>query len=251
MREQPITIRSRHQTWCIYSQSGAGKTALSATAPRPYIVDSNDGLLTIAERPGLEHVRGDYLRSIDELDEVYDNFTGTGTKDWRKKYDTVSFDHFDDMQGMILDALADRAAAKDQTREVDATEQREYGIMGTKMRRYLRKIKKLPKHKILICGEAVNNETGQLRPRLVGGLKEDFPYYCDHVAYLRIGKKGVRYLHLNPTEEFYAKTRARWLTPEQRKIRIDEGDITALTTLFALIAAGPKGVASKRSSSTK
>jgi hypothetical protein len=251
MRDRPITARRQHNTWTIYGASGAGKTLLAASAPKPYIGDSNDGLLTIADREGYEHVRGDRVHSMKDLDEIYDNLTGTGEHDWSKKYETLSLDHFDDIQGIILDALADKAAAKDDRREVDMLEQREYGIMGNKLRRYLRKFKKVPKHKILICGETANFETGRLQPRLVGSMKNELPYFCDHIAYLRIGKKGVRYLHLDPTDTFYAKTRAWWLTPEQRRIRIEEGDHTALTRLFDLIAAGPGGSTGRRTKTKK
>lgn len=242
MKAKPITAKRTHQTWCIYGASGAGKTKLLATAPKPYICDSNNGLLTIADYPGLEHVRGDVVTKMSDLDEVYSNLTGTGSEDWSKLFRSVGFDHFDDIQGIILDGLADKAALKDDRREVDKVELAEYGVMGNKLRRYLRKFKKVPKHKILICAETTDFNSGHLTPSLVGALKTQLPYFCDHIAYLRIGKKGVRYLHLDSTDEFYAKTRAWWLTPEQRKIRIDFDDNTALTKLFDLIAAGPKGV---------
>jgi len=251
MKAKPVTARRTHQTWCIYGASGAGKTKLLATAPRPFICDSNNGLLTIADYPGLEHVRGDVVREMADLDEVFDNLTGTGTEDWRKKFDSVGFDHFDDIQGIILDKLADKAAAKDDRREVDEIARNEYGVMGNKLRRYLRKFKKVRKHKILICAETTDYDDGRLRPSLVGQLKTQLPYFCDHIAYLRISKKGVRYLHLDSTEEFYAKTRAWWLTPEQRKIRVDFDDNTVLTKLFDLIAAGPKGVTQSGKSTSR
>ncbi len=241
MRDREFTPQSRHQTWCIYGVSGGGKTTVAATAPRPYVCDSNDGTLSFAGRKGLEHVRGDKVRKLSDLDEVYDNFTATGQRDWSKKYDTLTLDHFDDIQGIIIDILADKAAEKDDRREVDMIEQREYGIMGNKMRRYVRKLKKLPKHKILICGEGVDFDSGRLRPQLIGAMKQQLPYYCDHIAYLRIGKKNVRYLHLESTGEFNAKTRAHWLPPEFRKLRVEFDDTTFLTRLFALIASGPQG----------
>ena len=111
MRAKPITSDTRWQTFCIYGASGAGKSTLAATAPHPYILDSNQGLLSIAGRKGFEHVRGDDVHSMADLDAVYANCTGTGEHDWTKKFDTVVFDHFDDIQGIVLDLLADRAAA--------------------------------------------------------------------------------------------------------------------------------------------
>lgn len=246
MRAKRITADSRWQTYCIYGASGVGKTTVAASAPRPYFCDSNQGLLSIADAPGLEHVRGDDVKSMKDLDEVYDNMHGTGDKDWSKKFDTVVFDHFDDIQGIILDALADKAAEKDDRREVDQLEQREYGIMGNKLRRYLRKFKRLPKHKILICSESTDFDTGRLKPHLLGAMKTQLPYFCDHIIYFRIGKKGRRYLHLNSTDSFYAKTRARWIPREDRTILVKEDDTEALTRLFATIAAGPKKYNQKR-----
>lgn len=240
MKSRAITSSTRWQTFCIYGPSGGGKSTLAATAPRPYVLDSNQGLLSIAGRGGFEHVRGDEVHGMKDLDEVYDNCTGTGTADWSKKFNTIVFDHFDDIQGIIMDGLADKAAERDDRREVDELQQKEYGVMGNKLRRYLRKFKKVPMHKILICAEKSEFETGRLRPSLIGALKDQLPYFCDHTMYLRIGKKGVRYLHLDPTDDFYAKTRAWWLPPELRKIRIDFDNTTALTTLFDRIAAGPK-----------
>jgi hypothetical protein len=248
MRAKPITSDTRWQTFCIYGASGAGKSTLAATAPHPYILDSNQGLLSIAGRKGFEHVRGDDVHSMADLDAVYANCTGTGEHDWTKKFDTVVFDHFDDIQGIVLDLLADRAAEKDDRREVDQLEQREYGVMGNKLRRYMRKFKRVPKHKILICGESQDFETGRLRPSLVGALKNQLPYFCDHILYLRIGKKGVRYLHLESTDEFYAKTRAWWLPPELRKIRLSFDNTKTLSTLFARIAAGPTATSKRHSS---
>jgi hypothetical protein len=247
MKAKPVTAQSRWQTWCVYGASGVGKSTLCATAPRPLIADSNKGLLSIADAPGLEHVRSVDVSKIEHLDTIYDQMTGTGSgENWRRLFDSVVFDHFDDIQAIILDALADTAMEKDDRREVDQLEQREYGIMGNKLRRYLRKFKKVRKHKILICSEATDFDTGRLRPHLLGAMKNQLPYFCDHIAYFRIGKKGVRYLHLNSTDDFYAKTRARWLTPEQRKIRVDVDDTTALTKLFELIAAGSSSVVSHR-----
>ena len=240
-----IRAKTRIHTWCLYGPSGGGKTTLSATAPQPIFLDSNQGLLSIADRPGFEHVRGEDVHDMEDLDRAYDNFTGAGENDWTKKFETIVFDHFDDIQGIVLDQLGDRAADRDRTRrDPDEIAQKEYGIMGNRMRRYLRKFKRVPVHKILICSEAEDRETGKMRPNLVGALKNQLPYFCDHTIYLRIGKNGTRYLHLDGTDEFYAKTRAWWI--EDRKIRIDFDDTQTLTRLFDQIAAGPKGSSTRR-----
>lgn len=234
-----INPRKKWQTIVIHGDSGAGKTTLAATAPRPGFLDSNQGLLSIAGRPGLSHVKSMDVRTMQDLDRAYDNCTGTGRRDWRKKFNTIVFDHWDDIQTLILDELTEKAVERDPEREQDKTQLDEFGVMFNKLARYLRKFKKVPMHKILICSSKADFETQQMRPNMVGQMKDKLPYFVDHTMYLRQGKKGVRYLHLDPTDDFYAKTRAWWLPKEARKIRIDFDDTTTFATLLALIAKGP------------
>lgn len=242
MKYKRVTADSRVQTWVIYGPSGVGKTTLAATAPKPLIADTNQGLLSIADMRGLEHVRSVDVSKIRHLNIIYDRMTGTDRKrNWSKKFKSLVFDHFDDVQGIILDELGDIALEKDDRREIDMLEQREWGILRNKLARYLRKFKKVPIHKILICGEMMDDDTGRMKPHLLGGFKNELPFFVDHTLYYRIGKKGRRYLHLNSSDTFYAKTRARWLKPEQRKIYVPADDTEALTRLFNLIAAGPRG----------
>jgi hypothetical protein len=236
-----INIISRWPTTVIYGASGVGKTSLAATAPKPAFLDTNKGLLSIAGRPGLEHVQAEDIDDIDALETAYDNFTGTGAKNWKGKFSSVAVDHFDDLQAMIMEYLGERRKLRDDRKDIDESEQKDWGVMATKLKRVLRKYKTLPMHKILILGEMQDNETGRLKPSLQGQMKTALPYFADHTMYLRLDKKGRRWLHLDNTDEFYAKTRAWWLTPEQRKIRIDLKDTKTLTKLFDLIAAGPKG----------
>src|SRR5690606_20354627 len=127
---------SAFYTWVIYADSGVGKTTLAATAPKPFFLDSNVGLLSIDGRPGFEHVRRTPIGNWRQLENAYKNFMGTGSKDWRR-FETVVFDHFDDIQGLVLDDLTEQAAEKDPRRPIDETQQREWGIMLNRLRRLL------------------------------------------------------------------------------------------------------------------
>lgn len=241
-----IEARRLFQTWCLYGPAGGGKSTLAATAPKPVFLDSNQGLLSIAERPGFEHVARREVQAMKDLDIAYDNCTGAGKTNWAKRYGTIVFDHWDDIQNIVLDELADRALERDSRRDPDQLEQREWGIMGNRLRRYLRKFKRVPMHRILICGEKEDRETGRMKPSLSGSLASQLPYLVDHTIYLRIGSNGRRYLHFESGETFYAKTRAWWLPAEQRKTRVAFDDTRFLTNLFDLIAAGPKGTRQRR-----
>lgn len=234
----PVGGDKLYPTIGIFGMSGSGKTSVAATADRPIFADSNQGTMAIDHVPELSHVRRKPVRSMIDLDKIYDNMTGTGPKNWAKKFGTVVLDHFDDIQSIILDKLAERAS--DTREEPDQIEQREYGIMANKLRRYLRKMKAIPATKILIMGERMNENEGWMYPSLIGQMRDQLPYFLDHCIYLRVNDKGVRYLHLNPKPgEFYAKTRARWLSPEERKIRFDMDNYTLLTDLVNKIRRGP------------
>ena len=232
--------RRLYPTIGIFGMSGAGKTSLAATSDRPLFADSNEGTMAIDHVPELAHVKRVRVRSMVDLDRIYDNMTGTGQKNWRKKFGAVVLDHFDDIQSIILDKLAERAS--DTREEPDQIEQREYGIMANKLRRYLRKMKAIPTVKILIMGERLNEHEGWMYPSLIGQMRDQLPYFLDHCIYLRVNDKGVRYLHLNPKPgEFYAKTRARWLPPEERKIRFEIDNYTLLADFIEKIRRGPGG----------
>lgn len=243
----PVGGRTLFPTVGVFGMSGAGKTSLAATADRPLFADSNEGTMAIDHVPEWAHIRRRRVKSMLDLDKIYDNMTGTGEKNWKGKYGTVVLDHFDDIQAIILDKLSEKAS--DTREEPDQIELREYGIMANKLRRYLRKMKRLPVVKVLIMGEKWNEEHDWMYPSLIGQMKDQLPYFLDHCIYLRANDKGVRFMHLNPKPgEFYAKTRARWLTPEERKIRFDLNDFTALTDLMEKIRVGPtykKGKTSK------
>lgn len=235
-----ISERAQRQTIVLYGPSGGGKTSLAATAPRPIFLDSNQGMLSIIGRPGLTHVKGVDVHNMQDLDRAYAKCTGTDPKRrWDKMYDSIVFDHFDDIQAIVLEELGDKAVAKDDRRDQDETQQREWGIMGNRMRRYIRKFKRVPMIKVLICGEMEDRETGRMRPNLQGALKNQLQYFTDHVMYLGIGKKGKRFIGLDPTDDYYAKTRAWWLPVEQRRIDVPFADTKFLTNLLGLFAAGP------------
>lgn len=200
--------------------------------------------MAIDHVPALAHVRRVPVRNMTSLDRIYDNMTGTGQQKWKKKFGTVVMDHFDDIQAIILDALSEKAS--DTREEPDQIELREYGIMANKLRRYLRKMKQIPVTKVLIMGEKYNEHDDWMYPSLIGQMKDQLPYFLDHCIYLRVNDKGVRYMHLNPKPGgYYAKTRARWLPENERKIRFELDDYTALADLMAKIRNGPTGRKSK------
>lgn len=248
----PVGGSTLYPTIGIFGMSGAGKTTLAATALAPLFADSNQGTSVLDHVPEFAAIRRLPVQSMDSLDRIYNNMRGIGKVKWRKRFKSVVLDHFDDIQSIILDKLAEKAS--DTRDEPDQIEQREYGIMANKLRRYLRKMKRIPAVKILIMGERWNEENQWMYPSLIGQMRDQLPYFIDHMLYLRVNDKGVRYIHMDPKPgEFYAKTRARWLPAAERKIRFDLDNYTALADLMAKIQRGPRAHAksSRVSSTTK
>lgn len=235
--------RGQHWPWLtlgLYSDSGVGKTTVAATAPKPIILDSNMGLMSIKGREGFGHVVSEPVTSIKHLSKYYDRLSGTGRPSWAGRFETTVFDHFDDIQAIVLDELTQAASKKDDRRIEDDPAQREYGIMGNRLKRFIRQFKSLPMHKILIFSTGMDRETGKLQPNLIGQLRNQMPYFCDMIFYMRIAKGGKRMLYLDGTDRYLAKCRAWWL-PE-RKIVVPYDDPKFFTNLFAQIVAGPKGI---------
>lgn len=230
---------SLYPTVGIFGMSGAGKTSLAATALKPLFLDSNEGTMSVDHVPELAHGRRVRIHSMEDLDTAYDNLTGTSvSQNWKGKFKSLVFDSFDDIQQIVLSKLAEKA--QDGRDEPDEIQQREYGIMFNKTRRYIKKMRKLPLVKILVMGERYMEQEDWMYPSLVGQMRDALPYLCDHVIYLRVNDKGVRYAHFDPKPgAYYAKTRARWLTPEQRKIRVPLDNFTLLGDLMRMIAEGP------------
>ena len=248
MKPQHIHQLSAYRTIVIFGPSGGGKTTLAATSPKPYFVDSNDGLLVLDQRPEFEHVRGNKFRGMKTLDRVLEHFRGQRKPDWSKLFQSCVWDHMDDIQSNILEELGLKGAERDGRRDPDLLEQRDWGKMANQLRRYIRAFKQVSVHKILICGEREDYE-GRMRPALQGQLKEQLPYFCDEILYLDVLKNGSRRLYLDPTERFIAKSRAHWMQPGglvratkkgQRFVEIQFSAADTLTKLFQRIVATRK-----------
>jgi hypothetical protein len=233
------------KTLVVAGMFGTGKTTLVAGAPRPKFLDSDKGLLAIQDRPGFEFAvkHGEDISTLAQLDRAYDNFTGTGKKDWRKKFDTLVHDRFEDIQQIGLEEMQEKIVDKNDSRDIDSIDKKEWGRIGNRMARYVRRMKSIPQWKIFVCGVMEDRENGALVPQIMGGFRNKLPGLVDHVLFMRIGKNGQRYIHLDPKEgEWYAKTRAWWLTPEERKIKVPspESDPTFFSTVLERLSRRPE-----------
>ena len=146
-------MESAWSTWLIFGDSKVGKTTLAATAPKPLILNRDNGTSSLLYDPSFEQVRIEDIRHTDDLESSWDNLAGIGSKNWSAKK-TVILDDLPSMQLMVMDEFMEIAVEKGQgKRMLDDPSKREFGLLGNRMRRYIRKFKDLPMHKIFVCGQ--------------------------------------------------------------------------------------------------
>lgn len=92
----------------LHGKHGSGKTPLSATAPKPLIIDLEEGLASIADKdfPVLE------VRNFAQLEEAYD-FCQKAIKKTPGKYETIIMDGGHELADIVLEALKADPEIKD------------------------------------------------------------------------------------------------------------------------------------------
>lgn len=183
----------------VYGQSGAGKTSLIPTLPRPLIISAEGGLLSIADSD-LPYVE---VSSIDTLRDVYAWLTNS---DEASQFDSVALDSISEIAEVVLSA--EKAATKDPRKA--------YGEMQDIMAALIRSFRDLPKHVYFSAKlEKSQDEMGRIlyAPSMPGQkLGQLLPYYFDEVLALRVEKDAqgdpMRTLQAQPDGLWTAKDRS-------------------------------------------
>lgn len=156
-----------------YGPSGAGKTRLIATAPRPIIATSEKKLMSLRR----ESIPTAVIETLQDFDEVT---KWVAMSNEAKAFDTFCLDSASDIAETILSNL------KSKTRDP----RQAYGELIDEIERRFRWLRDLPqKHVYMICKEEpIKDATGVTRfgPMFPGGkLGNNSPYFFDFV--LRLG----------------------------------------------------------------
>lgn len=191
----------------IYGDSGTGKTALCATAPRPIILSAESGLLVLNKR-NLEKLYGagnntiSYdipvitIKTIQEVDEAYDWLIRAHEA---KQFDTVAMDSVSEIAEQCLNNA--KRTVKDPRQA--------YGELIEKMETVIRKFRDLPNKHVYMSAKLspMKDElTGITRfgPSMPGAqLGPKLPYFFDEVFKLGIGKslQGEQYRFLQTASD--------------------------------------------------
>lgn len=202
----------------IYGNSGNGKTVLCATAPRPFMVQAENGTLSLT-KANLERIFGigaagiSYsiplakIKTIDDFSKVYDAIF---TPEIWHSFDTLYIDSWSEIVEAIL---KDELATNKDGRKA-------YGEMADRSVEWLKKFRDIPgKHVFITCKQGICANNGLFGPSMPGNmLNEAVPYLFDEVLQICIGedpttRQSYRYLRTQPDLKNDAKDRSGALDP--------------------------------------
>lgn len=187
----------------VYGISGAGKTQLCSTMPRPVILSAESGLLTL-RKFNIPVIK---ITCFDDLNEAYELFEAGGKINDR--FDSICIDSISEVAEVILAAA--KKAAKDPRQA--------YGEVIEKTLELVRAFRDLPGFNLLVCAKmepSKDEVTGSVKfgPSMPGQkLGNQLPYFFDEVFHLGIGKdpetkESFRYLLTQPDIQYVAKDRS-------------------------------------------
>ncbi len=176
---------------CIYGPGGVGKTTLASTAPKPIILDSEEGVKAFRAR-GID-IPYIPISTWKEVCEAWKLIRETDD------FDTVVIDPV----GVFMNILIE---------EVKGGGSMNIGKWGTakdRMRKFIWAIKSSGKHAVFVAHEEhTPDEDKILRgPKMATKLSSELVDMCDVVGHLRVGEGGVRELLVQPTDKWTAKDR--------------------------------------------
>lgn len=160
----------------VYGQSGAGKTSLIPTLPKPIVLSAEGGLLSIsgADVPFIE------VKSMDDLFEAYQWLTES---DEGKAFESIALDSISEIAEVCLNTEKKRAKDPRQA----------YGEMQEKMADIIRAFRDIAGKNVLFTAklEKTQDEMGRIlyAPSMPGNKTgQSLPYFFDLVLALRVEK---------------------------------------------------------------
>lgn len=189
----------------MYGASGSGKTTLIKTAPKPFIISSESGLLSLAgeDIPAVE------VTSEEGLEEAYNYVV-------KSEYETICLDSVSDIAESILGEYKGKFSDGRQA----------YGKLNDVMGKWIRKFRDIKgKHVYITAKEHKVDMNGVniAQPSMPGQtLTNNIPYYFDLLMRLEADKKGNRTVHTKQTFTQTCKDRSGKLDDKE------EPDLTAI-----------------------
>lgn len=199
----------------VYSDSGIGKTVLTATLPAPLLISAESGALSL-RRKNLERLFG-----VGRADITYDMpmIKVTSVEDLNAAYQFCLSPQAAAFRSVALDSISEigEVVLNNAKRQVKDPRQA-YGELIEKMETLVRCFRDLPNRNVLIVAkqEPTKDElTGVVKygPSMPGAkLANKLPYFFDEVFRLGVNKtpqgESYRFLQTQPDLQFVAKDRS-------------------------------------------
>lgn len=200
----------------VYADAGAGKTLLTATAPRPVLISAESGLLSLRAQNILnvfgeqQHISYDIptivVSTIEDLNDAYD---WCANSQEAQGFDTIALDSLTEIGEVVL--AKSKAVAKDPRQA--------YGELIDKMTTLVKGFRDLSGKHVYMSAkqEYIKDEvTGisKYGPSMPGTkLGPSLPYLFDEVFYLGVGldqntKLPYRYIQTTKDLQYTAKDRS-------------------------------------------
>jgi len=178
----------------IYGQPGAGKTVLALSAPKPLLIDFDNGLKRVSPQ-----YRTDFIEV-----QSYQDLIDTLTKEDISSFETIVIDTL----GKVIDRMGDwLALSNPKLKQLDGQlSQKGWGSIKGEFQRLLKLLEAKNKSVIFISHEREEKVDDKVFKRLdvSGSAGKDVIKELDFVGYMSI-QGGKRTIDLSPNDNFYTK----------------------------------------------
>lgn len=178
----------------IYGQPGVGKTSLALSAPKPLLIDFDNGLRRVAKQYQTDSVQ---IESYQDLLDIL-------TKEDISAYETIIIDTL----GKMIDRIGDwLAISNPKVKQADGQlSMKGWGNVKGEFQRLLKLLESKNKSAIFIAHEKEEKVGDDVmkRPDVAGSSGKDIVKELDFMGYMSI-KNGKRTIDLAPNEAYYAK----------------------------------------------
>jgi len=182
----------------VYGPPGVGKTTFASTAPKPLIVDLENGSLALVGKDV-------DIAQVDTLQDAREAIKYA----LEHGYQTVVIDSITRYAELLMDEIL-----RENKRETARIQ--DWGEVVKRIKKLIWHLQSKNINTIFVAleTEEKDEETLVKRPAVPGQLKVAIPAIVDIVGYMRVLKDGSRVVSVKPTAKWYAKDRSGKLPDE-------------------------------------
>ena len=178
-----VTLDKEPYRFLVYGEFGRRKTTFAGTFPRPLIIDTNGGLLSLALQ-GVTPMRWE-PEGHEDLEDLFLSIRQQ-VLSGEDEYDTIVIDTVDNLAMQLMGEITDSAVEekvkmgkKPSLRMAYVPEQGDYYAGQRQMFAFLTKLRKLGKHIVLISSSRSNKDGTVTGPNVSAGMSQ---VLCDFVS---------------------------------------------------------------------